>query len=113
MNLKNQELWEQLRAAYRPQVPELDTASIMDGIRREAAWHPLRRATPGPIAAIPIWVCAMAASLAILAAATAVGRSITTADRTIGHAWLRSIPPEQLEASILNFTASTREGNEI
>ena len=107
MNSKNPELWDQLRAAYRPQTPALDTASIMEAIRKEAAAHPLRRTDDGPIAAIPAWVCAVAASLAILAAATVVGRSVSVADTQISHAWLRSIQPEQFEQNILHFSGSS------
>jgi hypothetical protein len=107
MNTKNQELWGQLRAAYRPQTPSLDTAAIMGAIRAEAAAHPLPRADAGPIAAIPAWVCAVAASLAILAAAAVVGRSVSVADTQISHAWLRSIQPDQFEQSILHFSGSS------
>ena len=107
MNMKNQELWDQLRTAYRPPAPNLDVASIMDAIRREAAARPLRRSDASPVAAIPAWVCAIAASLAILATATVVGRSVTVADRHISHAWLRSIQPDQFEQSILSFSGSS------
>jgi hypothetical protein len=107
MNTRNQELWDQLRAAYRPETPALDTASIMGAIRREAAAHPLRRTDPGLATAIPTWVCAMAASLAILAAAAVVGRSVAVADRQIGIAWLRSIQPSQFEQSILSLPGSS------
>ena len=57
MNPKNPELWDQLRTAYRPPAPALDTASIMDAIRRDAAVHPLRRASIGLAAPVPGWVC--------------------------------------------------------
>lgn len=107
MKIHNQGLWEHLRTAYRPKTPELDTASIMEAIRREAAVHPLRRAEPSPVAAIPTWLCAMAASLAILAAASVVARSVTVADRQISQAWLRSIQPGQFEQSILSFSGSS------
>ena len=107
MNTKNTELWDQLRSAYRPQMPALDTAAIMDAVRREAAAHPLRRADAVAVAAIPTWVCALAASLAILATAGVVGRSFTIADRQISQAWLRSIQPDQFEQSILSFSDSS------
>jgi hypothetical protein len=107
MNDKKQELWDQFRTGYRPQVPDLDVAAIMGAIRREAAAHPLRRADSSPVMAIPTWVCAMAASLAILAAASVVARSVTVADNQIGLAWLRSIQPAQFEQSILNFSDSS------
>ena len=104
MNNNNPELWDQLRSAYRPPTPALDTASIMDAVRREAVAHPLRRADAVAVAAIPTWVCALAASLAILATAGVVGRSFTIADRQISQAWLRSIQPDQFEQSILSFS---------
>ena len=103
MNNKNQELWEQLRTAYRPQVPDLDTASIMAAIRQEAATHPLRRADPGLASPIPTWVCAAAASLALLAAATVVGRAITAADLPIGQAWMRSVEPDKFVQNFVPF----------
>jgi len=106
MKINNPELWEQLRTAYRPQVPNIDTASIMAAIRQEAAVHPLRRTAPSPVAAIPAWACAVAASLAILAAVSVIGRSVTTADNHISQAWLRSIQPDQFEQSILSFSGS-------
>ena len=107
MKTENPELWNQLRAAYHPQEVSLDTASIMDAVRREAAAHPLRRADAVAVAAIPTWVCALAASLAILATAGVVGRSFTIADRQISQAWLRSIQPDQFEQSILSFSDSS------
>lgn len=103
MNNKNQELWEQLRAAYRPQVPDLDTAAIMTAIRLEAAAHPLRRAETGLAAPIPTWVCATAAALALLAAVTVVGRSITAADHQISQAWMRSVEPEKFVQNFVPF----------
>lgn len=107
MNKKQSALWDQLRTAYRPQNPDLDTAAIMDAIRREAASQPLRPAVANPVAAIPTWVCAMAASLALLAAVGVVGRSISLADTQINLAWLRSIQPNQFEQSILSFSDSS------
>ena len=103
MNMNNRELWDQLRTAYRPQAPNLDTASIMDAIRREAAAQPLRRADAGLATPIPAWVCATAASLAILAAATVVGRSIATADRQISQAWMRSVQPGEFVQNFIPF----------
>ena len=107
MNNQHTELWDQLRSAYRPPTPALDTAAIMDAVRREAAAHPLRRADAVAVAAIPTWVCALAASLAILTTAGVVGRSFTLADRQISQAWLRSIQPDQFEQSILSFSDSS------
>lgn len=107
MNTNHPEWWNQLRTAYRPQVPDLDTASIMAAIRQEAAAHPLCRVEASPVGAIPTWVCAVAASLALLAAATVVGNSFSDADRSISQAWLRSIQPGQFEQSILNSAGSS------
>ena len=107
MKTNHPELWNQLQAAYRPQTPDLDTASIMGAIRLEAAAHPLRRVDPGLAAAIPTWVCAMAASLAILTTAGVVGRSVALADRQISQAWMHSIQPDQFEQSILSLSGSS------
>ena len=107
MKAKQPEPWDALRAAYRPPTPELDLASIMDAVRREAAAAPLRRAEPGLAAGIPPWTCFVAASLAIFAAGFVVGRSATVADRQISQAWLRSIQPDQFEQSILSFSDSS------
>ena len=60
MNMKNQEYWDQLRTAYRPEAPALDVASIMDAVRREAAAQPLRRVPPGLAGPIPAWACTAA-----------------------------------------------------
>ncbi len=103
MNNKKQELWEQFRTAYRPQVPDLDTSAIMAAIRQEAAAHPLRRADPGLASPIPTWICATAASLALLAAVTVVGRSITAADRQISQAWMRSVEPSKFVQNFVPF----------
>jgi hypothetical protein len=45
MNTRYPDIWNGLRAAYRPETPELDTAAIMAAVRREAAAHP-RAASP-------------------------------------------------------------------
>jgi hypothetical protein len=109
MNTHQTDLWPRLRAAYRPAAPELDTASIMAVIRQEAAasgfaGHPgRRRVASGPMAAIPTWACAAAASLALLAAASALLQSVETADQHIGLAWMRSVQPEQFEKNFLPF----------
>ncbi len=103
MNPKNPELWDQLRTAYRPETPGLDTASIMDAIRREAAAHPLRRAAPGLAGPIPAWACTAAAVLAIFATGFVVGRSVTIADQHISAAWLQSVQPEDFAQSFLTF----------
>ena len=103
MKQNNQELWEQLRTAYRPQVPDLDTASIMAAIRQEAATRPLRRTDVGLASPIPTWICATAASLAFLAAATIVGRSISAADRQISQAWMQSVEPDKFVQNFVPF----------
>ncbi len=105
--------WSELRTVSRPQAPILDTASIMDAIRQEATAHPLHSASRNPVAAIPTWACAMAASLAILAAAAVATHSVSAADRTISQAWMQDIEPEQFEANFLSYSATPREGNEI
>ena len=103
MSDKNQELWDQLRTGYRPQVPDLDVAAIMGAIRREAAAHPLHRVDVGLAAPIPAWVCAAAASLALLAAATVVGRSVSAADVQISQAWMRSVQPTEFSRNFIPF----------
>ena len=104
MRMNNPEIWDRLRTAYRPEVPNLDTAAIMAAVRREAAENPVQRAAPSPLAAIPPWVCVAAASLAIFAAGYAVGRSFTDADQQISHAWTQSVPLDQFEQTFLTFT---------
>lgn len=103
MNLKNDKLWSQMRQAYEAPAPGLDTASIMAAVRQEAAAHPRRAETPGLAGGVPVWVCALAASLALLAAGSVIGRSIRVADRQIDQAWLRSIPPGQFAQNLLGL----------
>lgn len=106
MNIKNQALWDQLRTAYQPQAPDLDTASIMEAIRREAAAHPLRRANSGLAVPIPTWACIAAASLAIFAAGFVIGRSATVADRQISQAWMQSVQPDKFAQTFLDEPAT-------
>jgi len=113
MKTDAQASWNELRTAYRPAGPELDTAAIMGAIREEATAHPLQASRRGPVAAIPVWACAMAASLALLTTVSVVGHSVTVADRTISQAWMQDIEPEQFEANFLSYSAIPREGNEI
>ena len=107
MNNQNQELWDRLRTAYRLQTPDLDVTAIMDAVRREAAAGPLRRPVAGRAAPIPTWVCAAAASLALLAAAGVVARSVTLADRHISQAWLQSVQPGEFAQNFLPFDDSS------
>ena len=104
MSTNNPELWDQLRTAYRPPAPDLDTAAIMAAIRREAAVHPVHRPAPGPLAAIPPWVCVAAASLAIFAAGYVVGRSFSDADQQISSAWAQSVRLDEFEQTFLTLT---------
>lgn len=104
MNMKNQDLWNRLRMAYRPDAPVLDVASIMDAVRREAAVHPLRRVSPGLAGPIPAWACTAAAVLAIFATGFVVGRSVTVADQHISAAWTQSVQPEEFAQSFLTFS---------
>ena len=103
MNTNQRELWDHLRTSYRPQVPDLDVAAIMGAIRQEAAAQPPRRADVGLAAPIPTWVCAAAASLAILATATVVSRSVSAADAQIGQAWMRSVQPAEFSRNFIPF----------
>lgn len=106
MRMNNEELWDQLRAAYHPQKTDLDTAAIMAAIRQEAAAHPLRRAETSPLAAIPPWACVVAASLAIFAAGFVVGRSAKVADTQIGQAWIQSVQLDEFEQAFLELPES-------
>ena len=102
MNMKNQNEWNQVRAAWRPTPPPtLDTAAIMAAVRAEAAARPVRRAPEALAASIPAWVCAAAAALALMATTTAVVRSVDKADSFIGQAWLHSVEPAEFETNIL------------
>lgn len=107
MNLNNPDVWRELRTAYRPAAPELDTGAIMAAVRREAAARPLPRIGPGMVRALPTWACAAAAALALLATATVTVRAVRQADREISHAWLRSIQPGQFERALLGFDDSS------
>lgn len=102
MKTKVQSDWNQVRAAYRPAPPPtLDTAAIMAAVRTEAAARPARRPPEGLAASVPAWACAAAATLALMAATTAVVRSVANADRFIGQAWMHSVEPTEFEANIL------------
>lgn len=104
MRMNNPEIWDRLRTAYRPAVPALDTAAIMAAVRQEAAANPVQRAAPGPLAAIPPWVCVAAASLAIFAAGYAVGRSFADADQQISSAWNQSVRLDEFEQTFLTLS---------
>ena len=103
MKTNDPQLWDQLRTAYRPETPELDVASIMDAVRREAAARPLRRAAPGLAGPIPAWACTAAALLAVFATGVVVGRSVTIADQHIRAAWTQSVQPEEFAHSFLIY----------
>lgn len=107
MNKQQADLWKQLRSAYRPATPELDTAAILEAVRREAAAHPLRRAEARPVGAIPTWLCATAASLALLAAASVLFQSVELADQQIGLAWMHSVEPDQFAETFIPFGESS------
>lgn len=103
MKTQSTDMWEELRTAYRPTVPELDTAAIMAAVRREAAARPWRRKAANTVAAIPFWACAAAASLALLASGGILVRSLEVADQQIGSAWMRSVQPEQFADAFLKL----------
>ena len=113
MHMKNRELWNQLRTAYRPEAPALDVASIMDAVRREAVAHPLRRIQPGLAGPIPAWACTAAAMLAIFATGFVVGRSVTVADQHISAAWTQSVEPEEFAQSFLTFEEATDDDSSL
>lgn len=109
MNMKPNETWEQLRTAYRPAAPILDTASIMNAVRREATARPWQRADPGLAGQIPGWFCTAAAVLAIFATGFVLGRSVSVADRNIAEAWTKTVPPEEFTQSFLTFEESSND----
>ena len=98
--------WPHLRTAYRPEVPELDTAAIMGAVRREAAAQPWRRPA-GLAAPVPVWLCATAAALALLATVAVVSQSIAIADRHISQAWMQSVQPDEFARNFLDFSSDS------
>ncbi|MDY0148811.1 MAG: hypothetical protein RBT03_01850 [Kiritimatiellia bacterium] len=101
MKTQQTDLWKSLRRAYRPAVPDLDTAAIMAAVRREAAQRPLRTAAAHPVAVIPTWVCAAAACLALFATGSILVRAARIADQQINSAWMLSVEPEQFAETFL------------
>ncbi|HOE00286.1 MAG TPA: hypothetical protein PLD40_08645 [Kiritimatiellia bacterium] len=102
MKTQSSTLWAQLRTAYRPEVPELDTAAIMAAVRQEAR-TPVRRTAAGMAAAIPGWACTAAAVLAIFASGFVVGRAFNVADQHIRAAWTQSVQPEEFATTFLSY----------
>ncbi len=95
-------LWDQLRTAYRPETPALDTAAIMTAVR-QAARAPVRRTAVGMAAAIPGWACTAAAVLAIFASGVVVGRAFNVADQHIRAAWTQSVQPDEFATTFLSY----------
>lgn len=93
--------WRRMRAeAGAPAVPALDTASIMDAVRAEAAMRPARRLDYVPMD-VPRWAGAVAASLAFFAAVGLLVRASGQADREIGVAWTRSVEPTEFVQNVM------------
>lgn len=93
--------WRRMLAeAGAPAVPPLDTASIMDAVRAEAAARPARHLDYVPMD-VPRWWGAVAASLAFLAAAGLLVRAAGQADREIGVAWARSVEPTEFVQNVM------------
>ena len=86
--------------AGSPAVPALDAAAIMDAVRAEAAARPVRR-LDYVARDVPRWLGAVAASLAFLAAAGLLVRSVGQADREIGVAWVRSVEPTEFVQNVM------------
>ena len=86
--------------AGSPAVPALDAAAIMDAVRAEAAARPVRR-LDYLARDVPRWLGAVAASLAFLAAAGLLVRSVGQADREIGVAWVRSVEPTEFVQNVM------------
>ncbi len=93
-------IFEQARATRSAQPPSLDTHAIMEAVRREAAARPVKRAAAVPVIQLPTWLCAVAASLAIVATAGTIGTSVYSADTAIGRAWLDNISPGEMAQTI-------------
>jgi hypothetical protein len=93
--------WRRMRAeAGAPAVPALDTASIMDAVRAEAAARPARRLEYVPME-VPRWMGTVAASLAFIAALGLLARAVGRADREIGLAWARSVEPTEFVQNVM------------
>lgn len=103
MKTRQKDIGAQLREAGRPTVPQLDTASIMDAVRAEAAVCPARRLEYVPMT-VPNWLGAMAAGLAFMAAVGMLAQSVGQADRQIGVAWTRSIEPTEFVQNVMPFS---------
>jgi hypothetical protein len=98
--------WETLKKAWKPAAPPaLDRAAILaavhDAARRDAVDRTFSRAA----LAVPNWVCALAASLALAFATGAVFRAGPAADRQAETAWLETITPDEVAGNVL-LTAS-------
>jgi hypothetical protein len=93
--------WRRMRSeAGASAVPALDTASIMDAVRAEAAVRPVRRLEYVPMD-VPRWAGAVAASLAFLAAVGLLVRASGQADREIGVAWTRNVEPTEFVQNVM------------
>ena len=93
--------WQRMRAeAGAPAVPALDTASIMDAVRAEAAVRPVRRLEYVQMD-VPRWLGAAAAALAFIAAAGMLLQAGGKADREIGVAWARSVDPAEFVQNVM------------
>ena len=93
-----------LRTAPRAAAPVLDTASIMDAIRAEAAVRPVVGFRPNPAVQT---LSSIAAALVIAWSAMTLLRAPATADSHIQTAWLQTVSPAVLEATLTSDQDTT------
>jgi len=94
--------WDTLKKAWKSaEPPALDReailAAVRDAARRDAADRTFSRAA----LAVPNWVCALAASLALVFATGAVFRAGPAADRQAETAWLQTLPADEMAEDVL------------
>lgn len=106
MTAKNRTDWETLKKAWKPAAPPaLDRAAILSAVRDAARRDAVDRTFSRAALAVPNWVCALAASLALAFATGAVFRAGPAADRQAETAWLTTLTAEEMAENVL-LTAS-------
>lgn len=98
--------WETLKKAWRPaEPPALDRAAILAAVRDAARRDETDRTFSRAALAVPNWVCALAASLALVFATGAAFRAGPAADRQAETAWLTTLTAADMAENVL-LTAS-------
>ena len=98
--------WETLKKAWRPaEPPALDRAAILAAVRDAARCDETDRTFSRAALAVPNWVCALAASLALVFATGAAFRAGPAADRQAETAWLTTLTAAEMTENVL-LTAS-------